>query len=387
MSTPTPTTDRSTALAAQRAAELADRDAGDLLLPVEREAPANSRLWVLWATTPHPHGGGIVEHAAALERLPAERLLLAVVAYLEWLAAPVEVSELDDTDDGLEEHPVVGEGPGKRRLRKALRHNSILSRARAVERWAWATGAALGYEAGDLVKMADLSGATEKQRRVPVTEVMLLKMLDLLEADAVVTATTPEVTRAWHARAKAALLVRVWGVLRTGEALELSDEFEVRSWGLQLRLVQPKVGHERIVRLPYRPGCRFDPIAAVYEWLVAAAAIEGYDRGGRLLPLVRMRQIGGSYVGVSMGSEFTYWNLLLVEAGLAEELGENDLLGPHNLRSVLPTAASQASKTIPFLAALGGWARGSITPALAYDRSVGDAQALAADTLDETMAS
>lgn len=375
--TPTPTPRRSTALAVQRAAEIADRDASDLLLPVERKAPAESRLWIRWATTPHPCGGGVAEDAADLQQLPADLLLVAVVAYLEWLAAPVELG--DDLDD---EHPLVGEGAGRRRQRKPLREWSIRSRARAVERWAAATGAALDYPAADLVKMADLSGATVKQRRVPVTETMLVVMLDRLDNDDVVTLSTPELTRAWHARAKAALLVRVWGVLRTGEVLELSDEFEVRAWGLQLRLVQPKVGHERIVRLPHRPGCRLDPIAALYEWFVAAAALDGFDRGGLLLPLVRRRHIGGSYVGAGMASEYEYWNLLLVAADLVDELGENDLLGPHNLRAVLPTAASQAGKTLPFLQALGGWARGSVTPGLAYDRSGADRQALAADTLD-----
>lgn len=75
-----------------------------------------------WATTPHPHGRGVVDTADALVRLPADVLLVAAVRFLEWLATPV--------DGDLVCHPLVGGGSGRRRTARPLRRWTIRSPAR-----------------------------------------------------------------------------------------------------------------------------------------------------------------------------------------------------------------------------------------------------------------
>jgi integrase len=331
--------------------------AGDIAAMDLRE-PSEARyhptLWLAWATLERPDGGGLARSATELERLSEDDLLVGVVAFLTWIASDAEP-----------DHPLVSEHRdfGCRSQPGALRRSTVTHFAHSYLKWRTSILRPSPWTVKDLVAMADLSAAPGKRERVELTIEVLGACLDVLGDENVVSITNPARRKAWHARERAALLVRVWGVLRAGEAIELRD-VEATEYGLRIRLLQPKSKTTRWVRLPAR-GDRFCPVLALEAWLKAAHEA-GFDLGGRLLPVVTRRRVAGKDVSDGRASERNYIRAVFDAAGMGDLLDHEALtLGLHNFRSVLPTRAADAGHDLPFLQALGAWKRGA-TPANSY---------------------
>ena len=291
---------------------------------------------------------------ATLERLSDDDLLLGVVEFLTWIASDIEP-----------DHPLVSEHNdfGYRSKPGALRRGSVIHYAHRYITWRTSILRPSEWTVKDLVEMADLSATPRKRERVEVTVDMLGACIDVLRDENVVAMKDPALRKAWHARERAALLVRVWGVLRAGEAIELRD-VEETGYGLRVRLLQPKSKTTRWVRLPAR-GDRFCPLLALDAWLKAADEA-GLDLGGRLLPVVTRNSVAGKHISEGRASERNYIRAVFGAAGLGDLLDDDVLtLALHNFRSVLPTRAADAGHDLPFLQALGAWKRGA-TPANSY---------------------
>jgi hypothetical protein len=342
------------------AARLLRLMAGDLAvsdLAIQRDERHHPTLWIAWATLDQPEGGGLAACVGELGALDEDDLDDGAVEFLTWLATGV------DTD-----HPLVSGRRewGHRSRSSPLRPAGVGHQARAYRAWREAIDRPTHWTERDLTRMADLSGATKPRRRAEFTVDTLAACLEVLDEGQVVSISDPVRSGAWHARERAALLVRVWGVLRAGEAVQLGSGLEVTPFGLRVRLLEPKTGRSRWVKLTAR-GDRYCPVLALAAWLSAARAA-GYDLGGRLLPTVRHHRLAGSAIGAGSATEKANFLLIVERAGLSDQLGVYDddvIVGLHNLRSVLPTLAVDAGHDLPFLQGLAAWARGA-TPGERY---------------------
>lgn len=352
------------------------RDLEVIDLGTGEDARHHATLWIAWATHDHPEGGGLASSAEELAGLADDDLLEGVVEFLTWLASPVDP-----------DHPLVGGSRvyGARSYSDPLRRAGVGHHARAFRAWCRSIGRPPVWTERDLVRMADLSQAPRSRRRAELTVEALTRCLNRLDAQDVVAIDDPARCRAWHAREKAALLVRIWGVLRAGEATQLRTHLETEPYGLRVRLHEPKTRRSRWVRLPSR-GDRFCPVRALEEWL-SAAHDGGFHLGDRLLPVVLQVQNRGAFVSLSGSTEARNTTAVFEAAGLVDELcgdGDEIMLGRHNFRSVLPTLAADAGHDLPFLQSLAAWRRGA-TPATSYVVSSGglaEARAMADFDLD-----
>jgi hypothetical protein len=339
---------------ARRFLDIVAGDLGAMDLGDPSEPQYHPTLWLAWATLERPDGGGLARTTAELACLSEDDLLLGIVEFLTWIASDTEP-----------DHPLVSEHNdfGYRSQPGALRRSTVTHYAHRYTEWRASILRPSPWKVKDLVAMTDLSAAPRKRERVELTIDMLGACIDVLRDENVVAIMDPALRKAWHARERAALLVRVWGVLRAGEAVELRD-VEETGYGLRVRLLQPKSKTTRWVRLPAR-GDRFCPLLALEAWLEAAEEA-GLDRRGRLLPVVTRSPVDGKYVSVGRGSERNYIRAVFAAAGLGDLLDDEALtLALHNFRSVLPTRAADAGHDLPFLQALGAWKRGA-TPANSY---------------------
>lgn len=296
--------------------------------------------------------GDLADDTRAVAQLPTAVLRVAVEQWLAWRVS-------DITPD----HPLADRGWGGRRS-KGLRDVEALQSA--VKWWSLAHG--LGDLLSNRARM--ITGRPEPVRpaRAPSDD-ELVAIIEALVGNEVVTALTPTITAAWHARQLAAVNIALAGSLRpNSEFVLLRDENVVVADGDALAVRLPRTKAQpagRLVHL-HRRDDALCPVWSLARFLKMCDDA-GWNRGGFLLPTVyrrRYQPLGKPSVGAALTNSF---RLITDHLGITDDLDSGLRATPHGLRAVTPTKAFAAGMDVYTVMALTGHV--TVEGARGYDRS------------------
>lgn len=307
-----------------------------------------------------------VNSADAVKGLSILVLRRAVEQWLDWRL--VEIAA---------DHPLAGGRFGCRSTAPVR----DLEPLRKALRW-WARVEGLGDILSNKARLASAPLTPVRPARSP-SDSELGAMVAALLSEEVVTAVTPTIRSAWHARQLAALNIAVATSLRPSAEFQLIRDENVLSVSdevLRLRLPRTKLHPEGRIVVLHRRDDALCPMEALTRFL-RICETAGWNRGGFLLPAVNRTRYQPLATPRLQAAAREPFRVITDHLGITDDLDTELRATPHGLRAMTPTRALANGVDVRTVQEHTGHA--TLKQLLVYDRAVGApddfVEAMAAD--------